>query len=92
MIKDRGAFVEWLCPSSEKKLLGDFAGFLAGYATESGGEVEVLPDTVSGDHVRALWDAENEEAPLLLLGHYDTVSSAGTLGTTALVARVLETL
>ena len=81
MIEDLRAFVESETPSTEKKLLGAFAGFLAGYATEAGGEVEVLPDTVSGDHVRALWDAENEEAPLLLLGHYDTVSSAGTLGT-----------
>jgi glutamate carboxypeptidase len=81
MIEDLRAFVESETLSTEKKLLGDFAGFLAGYATEAGGEVEVLPDTVSGDHVRALWDAENEEAPLLLLGHYDTVWSAGTLGT-----------
>ena len=81
MIEDLRAFVESETLSTEKKLLGDFAGFLVGYATEAGGEVEVLPDTVSGDHVRALWDAENEEAPLLLLGHYDTVSSAGTLGT-----------
>jgi len=81
MIEDLRAFVESETPSTEKKFLGDFAGFLADYATEAGGEVEVLPDTVSGDHVRALWDAENEEAPLLLLGHYDTVWSAGTLGT-----------
>jgi glutamate carboxypeptidase len=81
MIENLRAFVESETPSTEKKLLGDFAGFLAGYATEAGGEVEVLPDTVSGEHVRALWDAENKEAPLLLLGHYDTVWSAGTLGT-----------
>jgi acetylornithine deacetylase/succinyl-diaminopimelate desuccinylase-like protein len=37
--------------------------------------------TLCQETTSALWDAENEEAPLLLLGHYDTVWSAGTLGT-----------
>jgi glutamate carboxypeptidase len=81
MLEDLRAFVERETPSTEKDLLDDFARFLAGYAAEVGGEAEVLPDTVSGDHVRVRWDGEDGTEPILLLGHYDTVWSAGTLGT-----------
>lgn len=81
MLEDLRAFVERETPSTEKDLLDDFARFLAGYAAEAGGKAEVLPDAVSGDHVRVRWDGEDEREPILLLGHYDTVWSAGTLET-----------
>jgi glutamate carboxypeptidase len=81
MLEDLRTFVDRETPSTEKDLLDDFARFLAGYAAEAGGKVEVLPDTVSGDHVRVRWDGEDGREPILLLGHYDTVWSAGTLGT-----------
>ena len=79
MVEDLRAFVERETPSTDKGLLDGFAEFLAGYATEAGAQTEVLPDETSGDHVRARWGAENGEAPILLLGHYDTVWPVGTL-------------
>jgi glutamate carboxypeptidase len=81
MLEDLRTFVDRETPSTEKDLLDDFARFLARYAAEAGGKAEVLPDTVSGDHVRVRWDGEDGREPILLLGHYDTVWSAGTLGT-----------
>lgn len=81
LVEDLRTFVASETPSTDKELLDGFAEFLAGYAAEAGGEVEILPDEVSGNHVRARWDAEKGGAPILLLGHYDTVWSAGTLVT-----------
>ncbi len=81
MLEDLRVFVERETPSTEKDLLDDFARFLAGHAAEAGGEAEILPDAIFGDHVRVRWDGEDGREPILLLGHYDTVWSAGTLET-----------
>lgn len=81
MVEDLRAFVESETPSTDKKLLDSFAEFLASYAADAEGEVEILPGEQSGNNVRARWDAGSGEAPILLLGHYDTVWSAGTLDT-----------
>ncbi len=80
MLDDLRLFVEHETPSTDKVLLDGFAGFLATYAEErTGGRAEILPAEGSGDHVRVRWDDEGGEAPILLLGHYDTVWPAGTL-------------
>ena len=81
MVEDLRAFVESETPSTDKKLLDSFAEFLAGYAADAGGEVEILPGGESGDHVRVRWSGGSDEAPIFLLGHYDTVWAAGTLDT-----------
>ncbi|PLS87651.1 MAG: hypothetical protein CYG60_00765 [Actinobacteria bacterium] len=80
MLDDLRLFVEHETPSTDKVLLDGFAGFLATYAEErTGGRAEILPAEGSGDHVRVRWGDEGGEAPILLLGHYDTVWPAGTL-------------
>jgi glutamate carboxypeptidase len=79
MLEDLRLFVEQETPSTEKKLLDDFARFLADYATTVGGRTEILPAVGSGDHVRIRWDDEGSGPPIFLLGHYDTVWAEGTL-------------
>jgi glutamate carboxypeptidase len=80
MLEDLRLFVERETPSTDKKLLDDFARFLAGYAeTIDGGRAEIVPAMGSGDHVRVRWDSEGSKPPLFLLGHYDTVWAEGTI-------------
>jgi glutamate carboxypeptidase len=80
MLEDLRLFVERETPSTDKKLLDDFARFLAGYAeTIDGGRAEIVPAMGSGDHVRVRWDGEGSKPPLFLLGHYDTVWAEGTI-------------
>jgi glutamate carboxypeptidase len=80
MLEDLRLFVERETPSTDKHLLDDFAEFLAGYARGvAGGQVEILPAKVSGNHVRVRWGEEDQGPPIFLLGHYDTVWPEGTL-------------
>jgi glutamate carboxypeptidase len=79
MLEDLRLFVEQETPSTEKKLLDDFARFLADYSATVGGRAEVLPAVGSGDHVRIRWDDEGSGPPIFLLGHYDTVWAEGTI-------------
>jgi glutamate carboxypeptidase len=79
MLEDLRHFVERETPSTEKKLLDDFARFLAGYAATVGGRAEILPAVGSGNHVRIRWDDEGSGPPIFLLGHYDTVWAEGTI-------------
>ena len=79
MLEDLRLFVEQETPSTEKKLLDDFARFLADYAATVGGRAEILPAVGSGDHVRIRWDDEGSGPPIFLLGHYDTVWAEGTI-------------
>ena len=80
MLDDLRAFVEWETPSTDKDLLDGFSRFLADYAVSAaGGRAEIVPAAVSGDHVLIRWGEEDGTSPLMLLGHYDTVWSAGTL-------------
>lgn len=81
MLEDLRLFVERETPSTNKKLLDDFARFLADYASAAGGTAEILPAVGSGDHVRIRWDDEGSEPPIFLLGHYDTVWAEGTIET-----------
>jgi glutamate carboxypeptidase len=79
MLEDLRLFVEQETPSTEKKLLDDFARFLADYAATVGGRAEILPAVGSGNHVRIRWDDEGSGPPIFLLGHYDTVWAEGTI-------------
>jgi glutamate carboxypeptidase len=80
MLDDLRAFVEWETPSTDKDLLDGFSRFLADYAVSTaGGRAEIVPAAGSGDHVLIRWGEEDGTSPLMLLGHYDTVWSAGTL-------------
>ena len=79
MVRDLGAFVERESPSTEKLLLDQFADFLAGYASSAGGHAEIISMRDAGNHVRVSWGQVGVQAPILLLGHFDTVWPAGTL-------------
>lgn len=80
MLEDLQRFVEMETPSTNKRLLDAFAEFLPDYAgSGTGGRAEILPTEGSGNNVRVRWGREDGEPAILLLGHYDTVWSEGTL-------------
>lgn len=79
MVQDLGAFVERESPSTDKPCLDRFADFMAEYASAAGGEPAIIPMQSAGNHVRVSWGREGEQAPILLLGHFDTVWPLGTL-------------
>src|SRR5215207_2675837 len=80
MLEDLQRFVEMETPSTNKRLLDAFAEFLPDYAgSAAGGRAEILPTEGSGNNVRVRWGREDGEPAILLLGHYDTVWSEGTL-------------
>ena len=80
MLEDLGGFVERETPSTDKDLLDDFAEFLADYARSTVvGRAEILPMHEAGNHVRVHWGEQEQDPPIMLLGHYDTVWPADTL-------------
>lgn len=80
MLADLRDFVERETPSEDKELLDAFADYLAEYAERRfGGRSTIHPDGTAGNQVLVRWGEDQEEDPLLLLGHYDTVWPAGTL-------------
>lgn len=82
MLRDLKLFVERETPSTDKRLLDDFAEFLADYAASTAdGRPEILSVSGSGNHVRVVWGKDDGRPPIFLLGHYDTVWPAGTLKT-----------
>lgn len=68
-------------PSTEKPPADRCCGFLANQWRLRGGMVEVLPQKIRGNQLRVLWEpnAGRPSGQLLVLGHYDTVYSTGTL-------------
>lgn len=79
MLRDLKEFVTRETPTLDKARTDEFAEFLADYARVLGGEVEILPATERGNHVRVSWNEKSGEKPILLLGHFDTVWPVGTL-------------
>jgi glutamate carboxypeptidase len=65
-------------PSYDKKLTDKFVEFVAGKFRETGGQVDVIPATKVGNHVRAKFSDGAKEG-VLLLGHTDTVWPAGEI-------------
>ncbi len=64
-------------PSDSRPALARCAAELSRRLTEIGGRVTALPQTHAGDHLRAEFGTGARQ--ILLLGHYDTVWSEGTL-------------
>ncbi len=73
--------VERESPSMEKPMLDDLARYLQGRFQDAGAEVDLLPNSTHGDHLRAFFPGPKNTAsrPALILGHFDTVWPAGTL-------------
>jgi glutamate carboxypeptidase len=65
-------------PSTDKAAVDRCGRELAGRLAALGGTVHRLPQTESGDHLRAEFGG-GAAPPLLLLGHFDTVWDIGTL-------------
>ena len=64
-------------PSTDKAAVDRCGRVLCEFLRELGGDVETLPRAGNGDHVRARFAGSG--APVLLLGHFDTVWPVGTL-------------
>ena len=64
-------------PSTDKAAVDRCGAALAGMLRAAGAAVETLPQRERGDHLRARFPGEG--APVLVLGHFDTVWPVGTL-------------
>jgi glutamate carboxypeptidase len=71
--------VEIESPSDDKAALDRCGHYLAGEFERLGGNVTFYPQKEAGNHLKAEFPAGNGKKPLLLLGHFDTVWSMGTL-------------
>jgi glutamate carboxypeptidase len=65
-------------PSFDKPLVDAFARFVAGIFSEMGGRAEIIPAERFGDQVLVHFGS-GKTPPILLLGHTDTVFSAGEI-------------
>jgi glutamate carboxypeptidase len=70
-------------PSLEKKPADRCCKIIANEWRKRGVAVEILPQKLRGDHLRITWANKNAsnraQSQLLVLGHYDTVYTSGTL-------------
>ncbi len=64
-------------PSTDKPAVDRCGAALAEILRDAGAEVELLRQAERGDHIRARFPGDG--APVLLLGHFDTVWPIGTL-------------
>lgn len=84
MLDDIRRLVEIETPSDDKERLDGFARLLADRYERAGAFVEIIPSEERGDHVLARFVdpsfvEDTEAAPALVLCHYDTVWSVGSL-------------
>ncbi|HMA38198.1 MAG TPA: M20 family metallopeptidase [Chloroflexia bacterium] len=66
-------------PSGDPAATSQMAAVLAAYLAARGAQVDVVPGGVHGAQVRATWPGPADRAPILLLGHHDTVHAHGSL-------------
>ena len=76
--------VETESPSHDKAAVDRVGALVAEQARQRGGQVEVIPNQVTGDHILARFTANIQPAilnlqPILLLCHMDTVFPLGTI-------------
>jgi glutamate carboxypeptidase len=81
MLQVLGRFVTLESPSLEKAAADRCCTVVAKEWRKSGAHVERVPQKHRGDHLRATFAPDNSRhaGQLLVLGHYDTVYSTGTL-------------
>lgn len=73
--------VEHESPSTEKPLLDALAALLAERFAAAGAQVDMIPSATNGNHLQGHFASPYNERPALVVCHYDTVWSAGTLAT-----------
>ena len=71
--------VEHESPSHDKPALDGLARTIADRFETIGGQVELVPNRIGGDHVKARFGPANGAKPALVLTHYDTVWPVGTI-------------
>jgi len=69
--------VETESPSHDKAAVDRIGTIVAEEASKLGGQVEIIPNTETGDHMLSKWGSGNNG--ILLLCHMDTVYPLGTL-------------
>ena len=83
MLEDLSWLVGRESPSLDKPRLDALARELAERCRALGGRVEVVANPRGGDHIKAVFFEDSagttKNAPLLILGHFDTVWPAGIL-------------
>jgi glutamate carboxypeptidase len=77
MLEDLRRCVEIETPSRDKARCDTFILFFSELATKYGARCERIANAEGGDHVVLRWGSD--KAPVLFVGHYDTVWPAGTL-------------
>ncbi|MGH7714397.1 MAG: M20/M25/M40 family metallo-hydrolase, partial [Vulcanimicrobiaceae bacterium] len=77
ILEDVRRCVEIETPSRDKARCDAFIPFFSQLAAKYGARCERLPNAEGGDHAVLRWGSE--KAPVLFVGHYDTVWPAGTL-------------
>jgi glutamate carboxypeptidase len=71
------ALVALESPSTDKSAVDRCGRALAACLRDLGGTVDIFPQDVRGDHIRARFGGHGR--PVMLLGHFDTVWPVGTL-------------
>ena len=82
MVGTLRSLVQVESPSLDKNAADVCAQLIARKWRETGAKVEIIPQKHRGAHLRIKWPPKNNKSTgqLLVLGHYDTVYAAGTLG------------
>jgi glutamate carboxypeptidase len=81
ILKSIQELVERETKSREESRLNEIAALLARQLREIGGQVELIPQTGYGTHLRARFDFDHDrtEPGVLVVGHLDTVWPVGSL-------------
>lgn len=81
ILKSIRELVEYETKSREESRLNDIAALLAGQLREIGGQVELIPQTGYGTHLRARFNFGHDrtERSVMVVGHLDTVWPVGAL-------------
>ena len=66
-------------PSHQKQACDDLCAYLEHEFQCLGGEIKIHGQRAAGDHLQVNFPAAQRRAPILLLGHFDTVYELGTL-------------
>jgi glutamate carboxypeptidase len=81
MVETLRQLVEMESPSGNRQALTPLADLLAENFREIGGSPKLHRQQNAGDHLQVDFVGGNDQRPVLLLGHYDTVWDVGTLAT-----------
>jgi glutamate carboxypeptidase len=81
LIESLRTIVEQESPSDDKAALDGLSRVIASRLQRLGGAVDLVPNAIGGEHVRARFGGQSGTKPALVLGHYDTVWPIGTLAT-----------